>query len=166
MWCTSPCRVFWSFRAAPTASFARAHVRAFPEYTQLCDLPPVLNRPYLMELKRCHHLRVSQHTSPTSCLNRMLQTAATALHLITEALRHIARNRVSHRFHTQSFENKLKIVANHSATGAALPSCDFFLLLTVLHLFHILFCLDGSCLCLFCLLLLKGHLDKCLPFKS
>lgn len=77
----------------------------------------------------------------------------------------IACNRVSHRFHTQSFENKLTFVENHSATRAALLCCDFFFCFWLLHLFHALFCLDGSCLCLFCFLLLKGHLDKCLPFK-
>lgn len=38
----------------PRQSIPRIH-------TQLCDLPPVLNRPYLRELKRCHHLTVSQH---------------------------------------------------------------------------------------------------------
>lgn len=38
----------------------------------------------------------------------------------------IACNRVSHRFHTQPFENKLKFAENHSATRAALLCCDFF----------------------------------------
>lgn len=43
--------------------------------------------------------------SPTPCLNRTLQTAATALHLITEAWRHIAFT----GYHRDSLHNLLKI---------------------------------------------------------
>lgn len=165
MWCTSLCRVFWLFQAAPTVSFARVHIRAFPEYTHSCVTFPLSSSNGTEEMSSPYSVSLQ---SPTPCLDRAPQTAATALHLFTEASRHTACNRVSHRFHTRSFENKPKIEESHSATGVALLCCDFFffLLLTVWHLFHILFCLDESCLCLFCFLLLKGHLDKCLPFKS
>lgn len=79
----------------------------------------------------------------------MLQTAATTLHLSTEA----ARTAFNVGYYIDSTHNLFKInlicrKPSCSATGAALLCCEFFLLLIVSRLYHTLFCfcLDGSCL--------------------